>query len=68
MVRPEGTIPSYLPGENKALIEYAQRHHIPFKATQGGAETMYPEYQKKIAKMPMPPEPDHPLTNFSFGQ
>jgi hypothetical protein len=68
VVRPEGQIPSYLPGQNKFLIEYAQRHNIPFEATQGGAATMYPEYQKKIAKMPPPPKPDKPLSNFSFGR
>ncbi len=69
VVRPHGEIPSYLPGENKkALMEYAQRHRIPYKATEGGAETMYPEYQKKIAKMPLPPEPKKPLSNDSFAR
>ena len=67
VVRPSGVIPNYLPGENKFMMEYAQRHNIPFEATQGGAETMYPEYEKKIAKMPPPPKPDKPLSNFSFG-
>ena len=68
VVRPEGTIPSYLPGQNKFLIEYAQRHEIPYEATEGGAATMYPEYQKKIAKMPLPPKPGKPLSNFTFGR
>ena len=68
VVRPAGTIPSYVPGQNKFLDEYAMRHRIPVEATRGGAETMYPEYQKKIAKMPPPPTPDKPLSNFSFGR
>jgi hypothetical protein len=26
------------------------------EATRGGAETMYPEFQKKLATMPVPPK------------
>jgi hypothetical protein len=26
------------------------------EATRGGAETMYPEYQQRIEKMPAPPK------------
>jgi hypothetical protein len=50
----EGYFPHYLPGKNEFLIEYARNHKIPFEAAMGGAATMYPEYRKKIAAMPLP--------------
>ena len=28
--------------------EFAQRFHVPEQAARGGAETMYPEYRKKM--------------------
>ncbi len=31
--------------------EFAKRYGLPFEVTQGGAETRYPEYMKKIAEM-----------------
>jgi hypothetical protein len=41
-------VPSFLPGENPFLHEYADRHHVKVEAgVLGGAETMYPEYRKK---------------------
>ncbi len=46
--RPRGTVPNHLPGDNKFLAEFANRFHVPFAATRGGAETMYPEYEKKL--------------------
>ena len=49
--RPIGTVPSHLPGTNAFLHEFADTHHIPFEATRGGAETMYPEYQLKLQQM-----------------
>ena len=45
---PEGTVPHYLPGTNPYLREFAEYYGIPFEATRGGAETMYPEYRKKL--------------------
>jgi hypothetical protein len=30
---------------------------MPAAASRGGAETMYPEYQKKMATMPAAPKP-----------
>jgi hypothetical protein len=53
--RPEGEVPSYLPGENPFLDEFARRHQIPMIATQGGAATMYPEFQEVLKKNPPPP-------------
>jgi hypothetical protein len=55
IVRPKGQIPHYLPGTNPYLQEYQSNHGIPAEAAMGGADTMYPEYKQKIAKMPKPP-------------
>jgi hypothetical protein len=46
--RPEGEIPHYL-DQNPDLYEYANKHHLPRAAVEGGAATMYPEYQRTIA-------------------
>jgi hypothetical protein len=51
ILRPYGAIPHHLPGANPFLTEYAKAHGIPVEAARGGAETMYPEYRKKIAAM-----------------
>ena len=31
--------------------EYAKRHNLPFEASQGGAQTMYPEYMKRLEEL-----------------
>jgi len=54
VVRPKGVVPNHLPNSNAFLQEFAQRFGIPFEATRGGAETMYPEYKDKVKKMPLP--------------
>ena len=54
VVMPEKYFPHYLPGQNKFLVEYSQKHHIPYEAAMGGAATMYPEYRKKLATLPQP--------------
>ena len=41
-------MPTILPGKNPFLNEFADRYGVPFEATRGGAETMYPEYRKKM--------------------
>ncbi len=46
--RPADAVPNYLPGENPFVREYADKHHLPPASVLGGAETMYPEYQKKM--------------------
>jgi len=51
IVRPKGEIPHHLPGQNPFLTEYAKAHGIPPDAARGGAETMYPEYRKKLREM-----------------
>jgi hypothetical protein len=46
--RPQGEVPSYDPAENPYLREFADHAKIPLEAALGGAETMYPEYRKKL--------------------
>jgi hypothetical protein len=43
--RPEGDVPAYLPGEHPFKDEFGKRHGLPEIATNGGAATMYPEFQ-----------------------
>jgi hypothetical protein len=45
---PEGTVRHYLPGQNPYLREFSELYGIPFAATRGGAETMYPEYRRVL--------------------
>ncbi|MGD0906419.1 MAG: hypothetical protein ABSA96_02480 [Candidatus Acidiferrales bacterium] len=47
----KGWVPYHLPGQNQFLYEWADKVGMPHEATRGGAETMYPEYQKKLATM-----------------
>jgi hypothetical protein len=53
--RPIGVVPSHLPGANTFLTEFAEANRLPFEATRGGAETMYPEYRSKIKLPPAKP-------------
>ena len=54
---PESWVPHHLPGTNPWLNEYAIQNAFPVEALRGGAETMYPEYQRKLATLPIPPKP-----------
>jgi hypothetical protein len=47
--RPLGWVPSYPMGEEHR--DFAEVHGLPFEATLGGKETIYPEYAEKIKKM-----------------
>jgi len=49
--RPVGYVAHHLPGTNTDIQEFAARYHLPFDATRGGAETMYPEYLQKMATL-----------------
>jgi hypothetical protein len=54
---PEGSVPHYLPGKNPFIDEMTKLYNIPVEAVLGGAETMYPEFRKKIRdKYVMPPK------------
>jgi hypothetical protein len=46
--KPPGWVPFFALGTHHA--EYAEMHHLPFKATQGGRESLYPEYMKQITQ------------------
>jgi hypothetical protein len=48
-----GVVPSYMPGENPFIAEYAATHDLPQEATLGGAVTMYPEYRKRLKSLPV---------------
>jgi len=48
--RPKGVIPHHLPGTNPFLEEYAKAHGVPLEGARGGAETLYPEYRKKMKR------------------
>ena len=45
-------MPSYFPGENAYMAEYAATHNLPQEATLGGAETIYPEYRTRLKTLP----------------
>jgi hypothetical protein len=50
--RKDGEVPNILPGENTFLQEYVRNHPmVPYEATRGGAETMYPEYRLKLKEL-----------------
>ena len=51
VVRPPGVIPHMLPGKNDELIKYAITYGLPFEATRGYAEALYPEYLEKLKTM-----------------
>jgi hypothetical protein len=53
--RPADVVPHHLPGTNPFLHEVADWYGLPFEATRGGAETMYPEYRKTMGKPSNPP-------------
>lgn len=42
--RPRGAVVHHLPGTNEYLREYAESQGLPYEASRGGAETMYPDY------------------------
>jgi len=43
-------IPQYLPGQNPNVNGMLKRYNVPIAAALGGAQTMYPEYQKTLLK------------------
>jgi hypothetical protein len=46
--RPRDVVPHNLPGANRYLTEFAEKHGLPPQATRGGAETMYPDYRDRM--------------------
>jgi hypothetical protein len=51
----KGQVPAYPLGTKHP--EYSERHHLPFEASQGGAQTMYPEYAKRLEQLMKNPAP-----------
>jgi hypothetical protein len=49
-----GAVPNFLPGQNPFVSEFAKKHGLPLEATLGGAETMYPEFQRKMKTLAPP--------------
>jgi len=45
----KGEVPAYPLGTKHT--EYAQKHNLPFEASQGGAQTMYPEYASRLERL-----------------
>jgi hypothetical protein len=43
-------VPNHLPGTNPFLHEVADWYGLPYEATRGGAETLYPEYRSRMPK------------------
>jgi hypothetical protein len=54
--RPYGWVPHHLPWANTVVTGFSDAYGVPFDATRGGAETMYPEYRKKLKTMTIPPQ------------
>jgi hypothetical protein len=57
--REPGEVPAYMPNEHPFRDEFGQRHNLPEIAVRGGAETMYPEFQRIVneARKTMPRAP-----------
>jgi hypothetical protein len=53
--RHEGDIPMHLPNQTAVEQDYPVRSGVPLKASMGGAETMFPEYQDTLQKLPRNP-------------
>ena len=48
---PPHGVPHYLPGENPFIAEAERRTGIPAEALTGGAETLYPEYRRRLKEL-----------------
>lgn len=53
--RPAGVVPMRLPGQDPMLDQWAVQNHVPIEAARGGAQTMLPEYQDYMKKLPPNP-------------
>ncbi|HWG76343.1 MAG TPA: hypothetical protein VN660_06065 [Steroidobacteraceae bacterium] len=53
--RHEGDIPMHLPNQTAVEQDYPARNGVPLKASRGGAQTLFPEYQDDIVKLPPNP-------------
>jgi hypothetical protein len=46
--QPRGAVPHYPPGRNPFLEVFRREFRLPEIATRGGAETMYPEFRRRM--------------------
>jgi hypothetical protein len=60
--KPEGVVPNHLPGTNPFLHEVSDWYGLPYEATRGGAETLYPEYRLKLKSYKAPAKCDRYCT------
>jgi hypothetical protein len=70
IARPESaepTIPHFLPGKNPFADEFSKTYNLPIEATNGGAETMYPEIRKKLKSYQPPAKCTRYCCGGSFG-
>lgn len=52
----DGTVPHYLLGQNPFVDEITKLYNIPREAVLGGAETLYPEFRKRLQGTYVAPE------------
>ena len=52
----DGSVPHFCPARTRRLDELTKLYHIPREAVLGGAQTMYPEYRKKMKDTFVRPE------------
>jgi len=50
-----GGVPHLLPGTNKDAETFANAYGLPLEAAYGGAQTIYPEYRKRLMNTYKPP-------------
>jgi hypothetical protein len=48
--KPPDYVPHHLPGTNPFLREVADWYGLPYEGVRGGAETLYPEYRRRMSK------------------
>ena len=50
-----GSVPHVLPGKNEDAETFAKAYGLPLEAAYGGAQTIYPEYRKRLMNTYKPP-------------
>jgi hypothetical protein len=51
VVRPDGYVPSWLPGKNDQIYSFSDYYGLPRELYFDGAETMYPDYRAKLERL-----------------
>lgn len=50
-----GHVPHWLPGKNTSIDEVSKMYNLPQEVVLGGAQTLYPDYRKKLKDTYVPP-------------